>query len=110
MPQLFFGDIGQSLEADFQICIGRDIIRHFAVIKLFVCHHIEVACAGQTEYNGLFLAGFLAFQCFINCYANGVRALYTGGWDMGMYPPFRYRAEAEILHRREGGWSAGGTG
>ena len=74
MPQLFFGDIGQALEADFQICIGRDIIRHFAVIKLFVCHHIEVACAGQTEYNGLFLAGFLAFQCFINRYANGVRA------------------------------------
>lgn len=40
----------------------------------------------------------------------GCTALYTGGWDMGMYPPFRYRAEAEILHRREGGWSAGGTG
>ena len=78
MPQLFFGDIGQALEADFQICIGRDIIRHFAVIKLFVCHHIEVACAGQTEYNGLFLAGFLAFQCFINRYANGVRAFGCG--------------------------------
>ena len=40
----------------------------------------------------------------------GCTALYTGGWNMGMYPPFRYRAEAEILHRREGGWSAGGTG
>lgn len=40
----------------------------------------------------------------------GCTALYPGGWNMGMYPPFRYRAEAEILHRREGGWSAGGTG
>ena len=40
----------------------------------------------------------------------GCTALYTGGWNMGMYPPFRYRAEAEILHRREGGWPAGGTG
>ena len=72
MPQLFFGDIGQALEADFQICIGRDIIRHFAVIKLFVCHHIEVACAGQTEYNGLFLAGFLLYFSSFIIATNGV--------------------------------------
>ncbi len=35
-------------------------------------------CRSETEYNGLFLAGFLAFQCFINRYANGVKLSGAG--------------------------------
>ena len=47
------GHLGQRGEAGFQFRVGGDVVRHLAVVELFVGHHVEVAGARQAEDNGL---------------------------------------------------------
>ena len=68
---LFFYD-GKSCKALFKLLIGGDVVGHLAVVELFICNHIEVAGAGQTEHDGLFFAGFLALERFVDRNADRV--------------------------------------
>ena len=49
-----------------QIFVRRNIIDHGSVVIGFIRFQIEVAGAGETEDDGLFLAGLLAFQGFVD--------------------------------------------
>ena len=60
------GHLGQRGEAGFQFRVGGDVVRHLAVVELFVGHHVEVAGARQAEDNGLCLAGLLALEGLVD--------------------------------------------
>ena len=51
-------DLGALGKAFGDFFVGGDIVAHDAVVEFLVGHHIEIAGAGQTKYNGLFFAGF----------------------------------------------------
>ena len=71
-------DIGKLGEILLKLLVGGDVVVHLAVVELLVCHQIEVAGAGETEYDGLFLAGLLALESFIDSHLDGVAALGSG--------------------------------
>ena len=71
-------DNRQLAEAGVQFLIRGNVVRHLSVVELFVGHHIKVSRTGQTEYDGLFLAGLLALQGFINGDLNGMGAFGSG--------------------------------
>ena len=58
--------------------VGGNIIVHFAVVEFFIGNHVEITRSGETEYNGLFLAGFFALKGLVNGNANGVTAFGSG--------------------------------
>ena len=74
------GHLGQRGEAGFQFRVGGDVVRHLAVVELLIGHHVEVAGAGETEDNGLCLAGLLALEGLVDGGADGAAAL-GGGQD-----------------------------
>ena len=72
-----FRECGDALR---KLGVGGDVVRHLAVVELLVGHHVEVAGAGETEDDGLFLAGLLALEGLVDGGADGVAAL-GGGQD-----------------------------
>ena len=77
---LVAGEPGNAVKALLQVGIGGDVVAHLAVVELFIGHHIEIAGAGETEDDGLFLAGLLALKGFVDGGADGVAA-FGGGQD-----------------------------
>ena len=80
IPLFILRDIRNGRKTFGQIFIGRNGVRHRAVVVLFVCGHIEITGTGQTEENGLFLARLLAFERFVDGGADGM-AGFGGGQD-----------------------------
>ena len=60
------GNLGQGVQTLCQILVGGDVVGHLAVVELLIRDQIEVACTRQTEYDGLFLACFLALERFVD--------------------------------------------
>ena len=70
----------QLCNARGQLLVGRDDVGHLVVVELLIGDKIEIARAGQTEDDGLFLARFLALERFVDRGADGVAGL-RGGED-----------------------------
>ena len=47
-------------------------------MEFLIGHHVKVAGAGQAEDDGLFLAGLLALERFVDGHPDGVAALRGG--------------------------------
>lgn len=45
-------DVGKVCKTSLQFLVGGDVIGHLSVVEFLIGIHIEVAGAGQTEYNG----------------------------------------------------------
>ena len=60
------GEVGDAVKALLQVGVGGDAVGHLAVVELLVGHHVEVAGAGETEDNGLCLAGLLALEGLVD--------------------------------------------
>ena len=78
MCLLVAGEAGDGGEAPLQVLVGGDDVAHLAIVVLAVGHHVEVAGAGQAKDDGLFLAGLLALEGFVDGGADGVAALWGG--------------------------------
>ena len=61
-----------------QVGIGGDVVAHLAIVELLIGHHVKVAGAGQAKDDGLFLAGLLALEGFVDGGADGA-AQAAGG-------------------------------
>ena len=72
--------LGQLVEAGLQFLVGGDVVGHLPVVEFLVGHHVEVARAGETKDDGLFLAGFDALFRLVNGDLDGVGA-FRGGED-----------------------------
>ena len=68
----------QRSKALGELCVGGDEIAHFAVVELLIGDHVEVAGAGQTEDDGLGLAGLAALNGLVDGDADGVAGLRRG--------------------------------
>ena len=59
---LVAGELGDALQTLQNVLVGGDVVAHLAVVELLIGHQIEVAGAGETKEDGLFLAGLLALE------------------------------------------------
>ena len=73
LVQLFRQD-GKRSKSFFKIFIGGQVILHDAVIVLLIGNHIKIAGTGQTKEDDLFLARFLALECFLDGHVDGMAA------------------------------------
>ncbi len=64
------GDLRQGVKAGLQVRIGGDVVGHRLLHEGGIGRHIEIAGAGQAEQDGLFLAGFLALERFVDRHAD----------------------------------------
>ena len=68
----------QGCKALGELRVGGDEIAHFAVVELLIRDHVEVAGAGQTEDDGLGLAGLAALDGLVDGDADGVTRFRSG--------------------------------
>ena len=65
-------DVRQRRKTLLKLLVGGNGVGHGAVVVRLVGVEIEVARAGQTEENCLFLTGLPASERFVDCRADGV--------------------------------------
>ena len=61
-----------------QFGIRGDVILHLTLMELLISHHVEVSRAGESEEDGLLLAGLLAFSGLVDGHPDGMGALGCG--------------------------------
>ena len=82
-------DLRQAGPEGSQFIVRGNIVVHDAVVELFISDKIKVSGTGEAEEDRLLLAGFLAFQRFIDSGADCVAAFRRRQNALGAGKEFR---------------------
>ena len=92
------GEGGDGGEAAGKLLVGGDDVAHLAVVVSAVCHHVEVAGAGEPDDDVLALAALPALHRLVNGDADGVAALRRGQDALAAGEQLRRLEYGGLLH------------